>query len=370
MNKEKVLILQGILSSYRVPIFNIIGERYDLTVGYCFKDESLNLTTNFKKLKLKYKKIFSLYFNPGLKQICNQYDVVIIMGDLHHISYISLPFISNKFKSIIWTFGVRASYSRRFNLNEHFGLIQRITGLIFGKADACLLYMKEPINYWIKNMKLSREKFFVAHNTVAVLPTTYDSKEIKKNSILFIGSLYEEKKLDELIDAYIETYSTNMNENTPILEIIGDGPERSKLEDKIRTEKIRTKIFFYGSVFDENEIASFFSKALICVSPDQAGLSVLKSFGYGVPFITRSNAITGGERLNIINNYNGIYYDTYCEIIQILNDVIFNRDKFIKMGENALKYYNTFATPNIMANGFIDAINYVMLKKIINTTSD
>lgn len=81
--------------------------------------------------------------------------------------------------------------------------------------------------------------------------------------------------------------------------------------------------------------------------------------GYGVPFVTRRNAITGGEILNIQDGINGILYDKYEDLVDIINDVIIHKDKYLEMGKNAYVYYQKNATPEIMANGVIDALDYV-----------
>jgi len=95
------------------------------------------------------------------------------------------------------------------------------------------------------------------------------------------------------------------------------------------------------------------------ISPDQAGLTVLQSFGYGVPFVTHKDAITGGERLNIVNGENGILFDSFDEITDIIKDCSQNPEKYIEMGKNAKKYYNENRTINHMVSGFIDAIDFV-----------
>lgn len=46
-----------------------------------------------------------------------------------------------------------------------------------------------------------------------------------------------------------------------------------------------------GGVYNDEELVSYFEKAIICIFPDQAGLSVLKSIGYGVPYVMHKDAI-------------------------------------------------------------------------------
>lgn len=86
--------------------------------------------------------------------------------------------------------------------------------------------------------------------------------------------------------------------------------------------------------------------------------------GYGVPYVTHSNAITGGERVNIINNENGVLYNTKEELVSILIDAFKNQQKYLDMGIKAQKYYFDYCTPEMMAKGALNAINYALNKHL------
>ena len=78
--KTKVLILQGIISEYRVPIYNLISNKVDLTLGYMEENRATSVQ-NYEVVKIKYAKIKSIYINGiSLLKLCNNYDVVIFFG--------------------------------------------------------------------------------------------------------------------------------------------------------------------------------------------------------------------------------------------------------------------------------------------------
>ena len=81
--------------------------------------------------------------------------------------------------------------------------------------------------------------------------------------------------------------------------------------------------------------------------------------GYGVPFITKKDAITGGEIFNIENGINGVLYENNNELENIILDITKNRSKYIEMGKKAKIHYDSFRKPEDMANGIIGAIEYV-----------
>lgn len=360
MNKPKVLILQGILSSYNIPIYEILSNSTELSVAYVERNESKKVLP-FSVIKLSSIEIGCLTFVNHLYSLCSNYDVVVFMPDLHYVSYVLLPFIKRTYKVIPWSIGIRASYKRRYDLERPKNFLDKIYGLIYRKSDAVLFYMKQPISYWTST-EIERERFFVAHNTVQISNKFILSNK-SSNSILFVGTLYGKKGINELIEAYADARNLAPMLDFPTLDIIGDGPEYSSILNKIKELNLEGVTTLYGAIYDEEEILIYFSKALLCVSPNQAGLSVLKSMGYGVPFVTRINAITGGERLNIEHGVNGFLYNEKRDLTQILIEAVENPKKIREMSFNAKKYYDSHATPLIMARGFLDAIEYTLSDK-------
>ena len=172
------------------------------------------------------------------------------------------------------------------------------------------------------------------------------------------------RKIFELINAFIGTIINNENFKIYKLEIIGDGDEFHKIKQIINDNNLSDNIILRGQITDEVEISHAFNRALLCVSPDQAGLSVLLSMGYGVPFVTRHNSITGGERLNIVNGINGILYNNEDDLNKIILDCFTKSDKYLTIGQNAYNYYLNNATIQHMYNGFFKAINFVIKPKL------
>src|SRR5690606_36609523 len=129
------------------------------------------------------------------------------------------------------------------------------------------------------------------------------SKRIDRNSLLFIGTLYKEKGVIMLLEAFRNLI--NSYEGTLMLDVIGDGPELGSLKMWVERNGIKNKVNFHGKITNEKELKPYFQNAIACVSPFQAGLSVIKSLAYGVPFVTTKFPITGGEYTSIIEGVTG-----------------------------------------------------------------
>ena len=130
----------------------------------------------------------------------------------------------------------------------------------------------------------------------------------------------------------------------------------------VEDNKLEGKINVLGPIYDNEKKADLFQKTLACISPLQGGLSVLESMGYGVPYITDANAITGGEAFNIEDGVTGLRIECMnaSKLKDIILDISSNKQKYIEMGNNAYKHYWSCRKPEDMAQGVIRAIEYVL----------
>lgn len=351
---KKLLILQYELSDYNVPVYNLIAQRYDLTVGYYIKDKSKQ-ECNFEKKAFDIKSLNTLIFVKGLRKYASQFDVVCIIPDLHVLSYCMLPYMPRKYKITNWSIGFRVSYKHPYVTGRKHVLADRVFQSILSHCDATILYMEKSKEFW-KETKLDMEKVFVAPNTTSVLPIELEPN--KKKNILFVGTLYKGKGLDLLLQAYKEAVEKAQIKNE--LHIVGDGEERCIIEKYVKENHLEEKVILHGAIFDEKVLAQHFSEALLCISPTQGGLSCPKSMGYGVPFVTKTTAITGGEIYHITPGVNGIMYENDDELTGILVDASHNAKKYIEMGRLAQEYYDNNATIKHMAEGAMAAFAYAL----------
>ena len=352
-NRIKVIIIYNKIFHYRVPIWNLLAEKCDLTVTYSEGTVPQNMEFKFRIIHLPYRKIGKFVIHKdNIRRLVKEYDVVIGYGDIAWLKLSTLSWCSN-IKVVFHTLGVSASYSKGFDENKRW---DRIRSFFYGKADALAFYTDYPILKY-ERLGIPKEKMFVAPNTVAVSPV---EGEMKKDSILVIGTLYREKGLQLLLDAYAELRD---NCKLPMLNIVGEGPDYDLIKQWIEENKMQDVIFLRGAIFDINEKAKYFAKALACISPKQAGLTVLESMGYGVPFVTTKNAITGGELLNVHNGIDGVVLENESLLTETIRDISDNPDKYVLMGKEAKKYYDDCRTPKHMADGLWAAVQFALNKK-------
>ncbi len=355
--KKSVLILYNKVWPYRIEIFDLLNEKYDLTVAYTEK-EYLGKSFRFKTLYTPGYKIGPFFVHRcNVYKLAKEYNVVIGLHDIRWLSVMALSMLKRKFKLLYWGIGVTASYRNKFDKKHTW---DKVRYFFSKRADALIFYSDYPLNNYMKN-GFNPEMLFVADNTVAV-PTIDNLSADGKSDFLFIGTLYKEKSVDFLIDVYAELLK--IRNEVPKLHIIGGGPQEAEIRQMVTGRQLSDKIELHGAIYDKDVIKNFFLRSIVCISPNQAGLSVLTSMGFGVPYLTNSDAYTGGEIFNINNKENGLIYNGGKEdLIESLIWVIDNKDKMLEMGKKAQQFYNQSRKPEHMAGSIIDAIEYSLKKK-------
>lgn len=354
--KKKVLMLYNKVWHYRIPIFNLVNKQYDLTVVYYLppKDDDLK-KCEFKTIYCPTIKIgFFLFSKINLNKLSKEFDIVIIGFSPQVFSYYSLAFGNRKYKTIMYSIGAPASYHRHYG--EASKLHYAFSDFIEKRGDAMMFYSDAAVKLHLQR-GFDRKKMFVANNTTYVLKRSFCPE--RKNSILFIGSLYMEKGIQLLLDAYKLAYQKKNDIFS--LHIVGGGHALPNIREWVEENHFENNINIWGPVYDDEIKADLFQKAYACISPLQGGLSVLESMGYGAPYITDINAITGGEAFNIENGKTGLRVERMSveTLSDIIIDIFENSQKYIEMGRNAYNYYWRCRKPEDMAAGYLQALDYV-----------
>ena len=355
MNNINVLLVTQHLPHYRIPIYNMLNDKVKLTVLH----SQIKLEHSTCKFDYVYANLGSigpfLFFKINLNKFCKNFDVVIYESNIRFIDRNIITILPwRKYKWISWGIGQAASYDKRLGDRD---LFKNIRMFLQKKSDASILYSSFPLNSYIE-AGIDPNAIFIANNTVVL---DYVAKpNLDKSNVLFIGTLYKQKKLTELIEAY-RIASERCNLSIPLV-IIGEGYERNRLESYVRKFKLQSLITFLGNIEDSHVLSKHFSSALACISPGQAGLSVLTSMANSVPFVTREDAITGGEIFNINGDKmkTGVIYKTKGELVDLLCDMNIDKSKYIEMGSRARNYYVNSRLPEYMINSIVDSIRYVV----------
>jgi glycosyltransferase involved in cell wall biosynthesis len=146
----------------------------------------------------------------------------------------------------------------------------------------------------------------VKHEALDFLYTNYD---IPQDSFLigYIGRLVDYKKVDFLIDCFVELRKKNTS--TPIfLAIFGDGDSQyiNNLNKYIEKNKLQTQIKLFGFSYNPNIIVSGLDVLVACSPRDAFGRSIVEAMLQE----THVLAASAGGHLEIIENgITGVLYE-------------------------------------------------------------
>ncbi|MGB3186287.1 MAG: glycosyltransferase family 4 protein [Ornithinimicrobium sp.] len=224
-----------------------------------------------------------LRFQPGLlrRSLSSRYDVVIWDPSLHCVTmWISSAVLRARGRTLIyWGLG----WTRTHNAVK-----ERLKVGGFRLAHAFLTYGE-------RSAELARAAGYPAARLYVVGNSVSDSAPAQRVAShgltepepLVLGvalRLTERKRVDLLIRAVA---ALNRQGVPTRAVVVGDGPARADLE-ALRDE-LGVDVTFTGAMYDEDDIARFYSQVHLSVIPGHAGLTVTSSLMHGRPVITHNN---------------------------------------------------------------------------------
>lgn len=348
---KKVAIIYNYILHYRVPFFNELAKYYDVTVVHS-GNSIFDSNNSYKEKILPCKKIGPFFIQKNLRKTIydGDYDIVITLFDLRWIMSL-LYFLETKFfkknqTNLLW--GAWLTKSKIANYIRFY----------FMRVNSYNVFYTQKAKSDFVRMGLKEKTCFVGNNTFHIPNEirTDCSSSYDKEYILTVGSLNYRKDIQSLITAFNNTIS--LIPNNIKLVIVGKGEEENNLKKYVDSLGITDRVLFLGEINSPHELLQIYKKTIFCASYAQAGLFVLQSMGYGVPFVTKKTAISGGEKYNIQNNINGFLVgedlkELESSIVELSNDL----DKAKTMGHFAFNYYSQYCTIENMVEGFLDSIN-------------
>jgi len=378
----KIVLFQRILPAYRIPVFRRLYGLFGILTCYSNPVDKGGIRNADEKLDFPVYKINRVHINNSATlilqnplPILRKYNpqIVISEGSPSYLTLWLLLFLKWFFgyKLIIWSHGIR--FNEIDNPFKNFRSKMQLW--LFNRADAVILYSEFRAALVRKNVKNSH-KIFVVSNTLDTekLKKVFENLEnsgkqsIKREinfshryNITFIGRLLSNKGLDDLFNAFNQIYM----KFDVALHIIGDGPEKNKLE---KVSESIPNIYFYGALFDELITGKILYCSDLMVMPGYVGLSVVHAFAFGCPVVTYKGSRKGDplhspEVEYIKNGENGVFCNRENEdLVMILTDLFSNPQKLKEMSDNAIRTAYNDASIHKMIEGFKDVFKYLDLR--------
>ena len=291
---KKIIIIQERIPHYRRALFNELAKHFVVKVIHSLPYETRE-DDNFVTMSIPLRKMLRLRLQLGAFNLISKeapFAVIASTNPRNVINYILMMLLMRKVKWVWW--GLEKSKNKFVNLFYQIMMSPRNPVIFYNKELKC--------NYTRYHGNMPG--FFVANNTVHI-ENSEDLSTAEKDIFLNVGSLQQRKKNIKLISAFKVWHEKSKNTKIRLV-LIGDGPEMEHLKRHVKTLNLNEFVELAGEIQDPKILKEFYQRAFAAISYGQAGLAVLQSFAFGVPYITGKDAISGGEKFNIVHGYNGL----------------------------------------------------------------
>ena len=367
MEKPKVIVLYNKLFHYRIPVWNILARKCDLTVAYSDGDGKIpeRIGCDFKTMYLPVRRYFHKFVvqKAKIRKLVKEYDAVIAYGDIAWLKYSTLPWFS-KTKVVFHSLGVSASYDKGYDSHHEWDGIRKF---FYSKANALAFYTHFPIDKYEK-MGIPREKMFEAPNTVEVHPV---KDALEKDSILFVGTLYRQKGLQSVLDSYLELRDV---ENLPKFRIVGKGPDYEPIHQWIEDHKMGDIIEMMGAIYNIDEKTRIYLGLQTSVSRSLTiGAGASFSFYEGLPFFivdTNHTFTYRDSTVRLFNTFTLTDDTTTAKVLNVHFDLNYKYADMLKLGCN-VDYNLYLLSKNVLKPWYQPALTvqfnaqYILLKKFV-----
>lgn len=342
--RKKVFLAYTELLEYRISVFENLADHYELTVCHSGKRLTRN-DRGFEEIVIPAYRVGRFRIQPRLRGLirAGTYDAVIFFMDLAWLdivfAFLLPPYSGRRITWGLWRTGRK--------------VLDRLRLAVAKRADCNVFYSQNAADDFC-SLGLPASRIAVAVNSLHVRnpgrnPTTV------RDCILVVGSFNQRKQNDVTVAAFA---AVALRVQRPVrLIFVGKGPDQARIMELAANSCASDLIEFRDASHDDDVLREYYDKALCSVSFGQAGLSVLQSFAYGVPFITRADAITGGERENIRHGLNGILCENSQTGLEIAMESIIDDEFSRYLGSNASIYYQEKASVRQMIGGFVRAVD-------------
>ena len=297
--------------------------------------------------------MFSERQKEEILQFINSHEFDIVIGVTDYYSLL-LGMIAPKLNAstIGWCHNTFESYFELKGKNS-FGL-KKLCQREFAHLDQLMVLTD------VDNKKY--EDCFSVSTVTMYNPVAFQDEECTANEhmdLIFVGRLHQyQKGLDYLVE--IMRYISQKRPNI-LLKVIGDGPDRKKMENLIRKYHLERNIYLVGMT---SEVKKYYSDASIFLHTSRYegfGVVLIEAMAFGIPIVAFHN--NGPDEI-ITNNIDGILvekYDTKIfaeKVLALLDD----SELYKKLSDAARLRAKNFSADQI-AKKFEDNLYNILSKR-------
>lgn len=305
---KRLCLILNVASHYRTSIYQLIDSTYNTSFYFSEPYEDIKLM-DYALLKQTVTELrtwrwhnFS-YQLGAIKLLRRDFDCYITLGDVRSLStWLLLVFAKLIRKDVIvWTHGW---YGKETKLEIFIKKIfYKLPKKVFLYGDYAKRLM---IDHGVNPNKLIVVHNSLDHNKQSELRSKMSASMLYLDHfgndnpvIIIICRLTPRKRIDMLLDAVSLLIRDRVECNVVI---VGEGPEKEKLQQKTNELNLAKYVWFYGACYSEKDNAELIYNADLCVTPGDVGLTAIHAMTFGVPVITHDYFPSQGPEFEAIKN--------------------------------------------------------------------
>ncbi len=368
----RVAIQQPALPAYRVPVFRELAARggVDITLHYAEQPGLANAEPEgFDARPIRQHTIRvgrqSVILVPALWSLAGGRDADVLVASWNSRSVLLMPALRRARRrgvgTVVWGHGFSKSEGTgRRGLRDRIALA----------ADAVLFYNHTAAGAF-RQRHPGHPGVFVAVNSLdqtaiqnaredwlgrpADLAAFRAEHGLDRGPVaLFVSRLLEENRVDLLLRAAAKVDGLTVA-------VVGDGPDRERLERLARDLGIADRVRFPGAVYGEAAVAPWFLSSGVFVYPVNIGLSVMHAMGYGLPVVTSDNIAGHNPEIEAVEpGVNGLLYadgDTDA-MADAIRSIVADDARRAAMADAARRTVLERFTVPVMVDGMVEAIRF------------
>jgi glycosyltransferase involved in cell wall biosynthesis len=373
----KVGVQQRVLARYRVPLFDQLALELpgglEVFAGEPRPEEHIVTGTGIPNAT--YVEARNRHIGRGPLYFCWQrgykrwlksanLEALIVAADPRILStYLAIRYMHSRRRPVIgWGLGTLNESSGRVGLS----VLSRLRSRFYRSFDAVIAYSSKAADDY-RRAGIPDERIFIAHNAVSTeaadaartrFPS--DGEEVRKwrsghglsgMTLICVGRLISAKRLDLLIEA-----CRSIGDGCELL-IVGDGPERARLE-RIAAKRFPSTTFLGHQEGDALSIA--FASADVFVLPGTGGLAIFEAMAYGKPVIVGQGDGTEADLVREGRNGRLVRPDDLGELTGAIRKYVGHPEMIVSEGRESRKIIDEEASIERMVLTFVSALKYAV----------
>lgn len=315
--------------SYNIPMFKKIQNLPQIDFTLLVGDRSPPLAPksgdfskiNHIKMKNKIFSFFGITFifqNFFGKFQPKKYDIVILSEGVFFLSNYLIILICKVYK-IKYGF-YSHGYNHQRQSSKISSALELVRGFMQRRADFIIVYTNNGFKHVNEINKVSKERIFIAKNTLDIEGIHERIKKVTKEELLnyrnslnidindfvliFVGRLEPEKNPLWVAESIKYLLKKGISSHAIF---IGDGSEKTKILNYKDTlsKDISPRIHLLGGMSVEN-VDIYLKLSDLSVMPGMTGLAIVHSFALGKPYLTIESKMHSPEIEYLVNNKNGL----------------------------------------------------------------